>query len=75
MYGDSGDRMNQKTSKLVKKYAVALGYKQSEQYRTTLEKTIKKTWNKTPRNERFKFRKRMRYVIGEHERQLEKDSE
>ena len=67
--------MNQKTCKLIRKYAVALGYKQSEQYKATLTKTIKKTWNNTPWNEKSRFRNRMRFVIDKHKRQLVKDHE
>ncbi len=61
-------------TRLIKKYATALGYKETEQYQTTLVKVIKRKWNRTPWNEKFKFRKRMKYVIAEHERQLEKDN-
>lgn len=65
--------MRSQNVRLIKKYARALGHGETEQYKATLVKVIKKKWNKTPWNERFKFRKRMKYIIAEHEKQLERD--
>jgi len=65
--------MKSQNARLIKKYAFALGHGETKQYQSTLVKVIKRKWNRTPWNEKFKFRKRMKYVIAEHEKQLERD--